>query len=238
MGNENSTYSALKCFNMYIQNITITSLSFQKLESLLIDKAINKSGSFHINKCEFFSLCHKFFMDDTSNNPYQKIHKHFFIGLYNHCLQHENDKTSNIYLIMFYLIPLLNNDTKQKVKAFYICFKNFLGGSISGEQLKVLFTNYLTWNLRIAMYSVIEHIKSEKEREDMKKLYNTVLTEENITRLNKSTIYIIAGNEKDLDKKSIVIDDIFLIAKKNEFLFSLWDLLLEMWNRYKPLVEG
>ena len=237
MGYGSSTYSGIKNYNTYIQSTYLKSLSFQELESLLKEKAINISGNILINNREFFNLCNKYFMDDTPNNPYREIQKHYFIGLYNQCLEEKNDNTINIYLLMFYLIPILNNDLNQKCKAFYICFKHFLGGSISGEQLKSIFNNYLCWNLRVAVNNIILFIESESERCEVKKLYDTILTEENINRLNKSTILLIAGNEKDLDKKSIVIDDIFLIVKKNEYIFNLWSLLLEMWNRYRPLDE-
>ena len=138
---------------------------------------------------------------------------------------------------MFYLIPVLNNSTRDKVKAIYICICQLVKQEILGNLFKEIFEAYFNWHLNFAVIKIIQDITNLNEREAVQNLINKVLTLENVESIATKTISIISLSEIDFDKMRIFLKDIYLIADRNEYVFCLESMVKEIWDRFKPLDE-
>ena len=241
MGNSKSTRTGVKNYLKYISSLQLTKLNFQTVEKLLKDKSIEFNDKFiFIEKSEFINLCHAHFMVNTDKNQYCSIQNEYFLSLFNKCnnyLDMENDGSVNIYSILFYLIPILNNSVKEKVKSFFKCVITLNEGPILGKNLNFYFEKYYQWNLRLAVKSVISFIQDEEEKESVTKLYDIVLKEENVAKISAATVSIIIPNNKDFENFRININEIYLIGEKIKYSFCLRSMMKEVRNKNTPLEE-
>jgi len=237
MGNKKSTSAGVSNYLRYVDSMPITKMSFQKVEKDLIDKTEKtEEYNYLIWELDFQNIYENQYIIDQRDPEARNIQKEYFLALYNNSKTEENEgKKVNIYKVLIQLIPILNNNNRDKAKAFYRCFQNIHDGKINGFELKRdYFSNLYKFNLIIAPNSLIKYISEQDEKDSLRNYMEKIGTEHNVQKITNETLNLIGATENQLKEKNIIIEDIFLISNRIEYAFDLRKMLSEIWNRFRP----
>lgn len=235
MGNKKSTSAGAAVYVNFVRTLKITELTFKKVEKLLFDKSIqSQSTSICITLSEFVSLYSNNFIYDTEKNPFKDIHKVYLNALYDFALDTESSSSVNIYWVLLFLIPILENSPREKGKAFFYCTLKIHDSALNGKELKYYFDYYYKWNLSEAPSILYNSVTNPEEKEGYNKFIEKVATIINVNKVINETLNLLAAREDDLQKKRVVIQDIFLIERRIEYAFDFQKMNKELTMRFKP----
>jgi len=205
----------------------------------LTDKALTKDGNKVIAKSEFDNLCKNYFIVDSDKNMWRNNHLDYLSALYEYSKDSDDAENVNIYWILLFLVPILENEMKERVKGFYRCML-FLENErqFMGNTLKNYFIELVHWNTRLGAGAIVKGAAlTEDEKTSINGLIDKVYSYDNVVNLATVVSNLIAPTDKDLEGRLIVINDLYTISTTQGFPFVLAELTREAWDRFAPKEE-
>ena len=119
MGNKKSSTSGAAYYLNLVTTLKLSDLNFQKVEKLLTDKCFQRN-THAIKLDDFVDIINNYFITESDRNPLIEIHKVYLQALYDHSIKSNDHSSINIYWALLLLIPILNNTSREKAKAFFM----------------------------------------------------------------------------------------------------------------------
>ena len=232
MGNKKSSTSGAAYYLNLVTTLKLSDLNFQKVEKLLTDKCF-QTNTHAIKLDDFVDIINNYFITESDRNPLIEIHKVYLQALYDHSIKSNDHSSINIYWALLLLIPILNNTLREKAKAFFICTQKIHGSALNGKDLKYYFDYYFKWNLIEAPNIIYKCLPDSHDKEGYEKFIKKVATKPNVEKVINETMNLIAAKAEDLEKKRIIIQDLFHIGNTIEYSLDLEKMINQLTTRFR-----